>query len=103
MPPASQPAHMTNAETGERIDLDKMLLGLHLMRTDFNGAPSHKVHVAPIHCRHGHLWTEHGYRIPGTTTRICLKCKDDSRLRARASAKASKERKRLRPRSNHNP
>jgi hypothetical protein len=90
---SQQPAHMTN-ERGEVIDLDGMLRALHLMRTDFNGAPSHRPKVVrdPDRCSHGHPWAEYEYHVPGGY-RICRKCKDDSRLRARASAKASHERR----------
>jgi hypothetical protein len=94
--PDAAPAHMTSELTGERIDLDEMLRRIGLRTSDFNGAPSHKPKVVKdtAHCKHGHDWSEYVYVIPGTTTRICRKCKDDSRLRAQASAKASKARNR---------
>ncbi len=41
LPPTPLPAHLTD-EKGRPIDLDGMLKRLHLMATDFDGAPSHK-------------------------------------------------------------
>ncbi len=92
---SAAPAHMTSELTGERINLDEMLRRIGMRTTDFNGAPSHQPKIVKdtAHCKHGHDWSEYVYVIPGTTTRICRKCKDDSRLRARASAKASHERR----------
>jgi hypothetical protein len=79
-----QPAHLVN-ERGERIDLDLMLKRLHLMSTDFDGAPSHKKEL-PTHCKYGHPMTDDNISRNGSGGRLCKTCQ-------RASAIASRRRR----------
>ncbi len=81
-------------DDGTIADVDDLLRRIGLRTTDFSDAPTHKPKPLkdPTRCKNGHLWADHEYKIPGRLTRYCKACKDDSRMRARASAKASAER-----------